>query len=159
MLSCRACAATFATDDEHRQHYRSDFHRINLKRKTQQLPPLTFDQFQQQYQPSQRAGASQSQSAAQQLACVTCGKTFTSGRKLLQHIASRRHITSVKRSGKPEQLEIPPQYRELMDAAMGASNARARVVLKGADTAPTPAATSSSSARQQLQQQQTLVEL
>ena len=45
-LVCNACSARFDTTDEHRTHYKSNWHRYNSKRKVKGLPPVdaaTFD--------------------------------------------------------------------------------------------------------------------
>lgn len=43
-LSCVACRATFATREEHREHFRCDWHRANLKRKQAKQPPLSREE-------------------------------------------------------------------------------------------------------------------
>jgi pre-60S factor REI1 len=40
----------FGTADAQRLHYRSDWHRYNLKRKVAELPPVDLAQFQQKDQ-------------------------------------------------------------------------------------------------------------
>ena len=44
-LACSACAASFDSSDEHREHHRSDWHRFNLKRKMKALEPVSADDF------------------------------------------------------------------------------------------------------------------
>ena len=54
-LTCLACAAAFSTPAEQKEHYRSDWHRYNLKRKLAELPPISADGF------------------ARRLQCALCG--------------------------------------------------------------------------------------
>ena len=44
-LTCLACAAVFGTPLEQKEHYRSDWHRYNLKRKLAELPPISAEGF------------------------------------------------------------------------------------------------------------------
>lgn len=43
--SCVACARTFANIKAHRAHYKSDWHRYNLKRKVAGLGPMPEEMF------------------------------------------------------------------------------------------------------------------
>lgn len=47
LYTCLACQVAFESADGQRIHYRSDWHRYNLKRKVADLPPVTLEQFQQ----------------------------------------------------------------------------------------------------------------
>lgn len=40
-LKCPTCLAVFADQEAHKIHYKSDYHRYNLKRKTVKLAPVT----------------------------------------------------------------------------------------------------------------------
>lgn len=42
---CACCHTYFDQQDEYKSHYKSDYHKYNLKRKLIQLPPVTQDQF------------------------------------------------------------------------------------------------------------------
>lgn len=44
-LACGACASSFDSSEEHREHHRSDWHRFNLKRKMKALEPVTAEAF------------------------------------------------------------------------------------------------------------------
>ncbi|KAF9584318.1 hypothetical protein BGW38_006892, partial [Lunasporangiospora selenospora] len=45
LFTCLACHVAFQTADIQREHYRSDWHRYNLKRKLVELPPVSADVF------------------------------------------------------------------------------------------------------------------
>eukprot|EP00271_Cylindrocystis_brebissonii_P008498 TRINITY_DN22871_c0_g1_i1.p1 TRINITY_DN22871_c0_g1~~TRINITY_DN22871_c0_g1_i1.p1 ORF type:complete len:441 (-),score=78.65 TRINITY_DN22871_c0_g1_i1:674-1996(-) len=47
-FKCNTCGAGagFNTSQDHREHFKSDWHKHNLKRKLQQLPPLSADEWQ-----------------------------------------------------------------------------------------------------------------
>lgn len=44
-LKCYNCALEFDTDANYKQHFKSDFHRYNLKRKMLDLVPATYEEF------------------------------------------------------------------------------------------------------------------
>ena len=44
-LSCSTCGGDFAGRDEHREHFRSEWHRFNLKRKLKKLPAMSEQEF------------------------------------------------------------------------------------------------------------------
>lgn len=44
-LGCNSCGLTFGDTSAHREHYRSDLHRYNLKLKMKGLPPVSEDEF------------------------------------------------------------------------------------------------------------------
>ena len=46
-FTCITCHVAFVNADSQRHHYKSDWHRYNLKRKVVGLPPVTVDDFQQ----------------------------------------------------------------------------------------------------------------
>ena len=45
VLTCLTCRVAFADLDAGRDHYKSDWHRYNLKRKVAQMDPVTADFF------------------------------------------------------------------------------------------------------------------
>ncbi len=44
-LACNACGVAFADAGEHKEHHRSSWHRINLKRKVGGQAPMTEEEF------------------------------------------------------------------------------------------------------------------
>lgn len=50
LYTCLACQVAFESAEGQRIHYRSDWHRYNLKRKVADLPPVSREQFQQKQQ-------------------------------------------------------------------------------------------------------------
>ncbi len=43
--TCTSCSVVFKEPELQRQHYKTDWHRYNLKRKVAELPPVTLDAF------------------------------------------------------------------------------------------------------------------
>jgi pre-60S factor REI1 len=44
-LTCISCKMMFPTAKDQREHYKTDLHRFNLKRKVANLPPVTKEVF------------------------------------------------------------------------------------------------------------------
>ena len=45
LLTCISCRVAFNDADLQRDHYKSEWHRYNLKRKIAELPPITLENF------------------------------------------------------------------------------------------------------------------
>lgn len=44
-FTCLSCRVAFASADDQREHYRTDWHKYNLKRKVVSMPPVTAEDF------------------------------------------------------------------------------------------------------------------
>lgn len=84
-----------------REHYQSDLHRYNLKRRVANLPCVTQSEYE------ARVAAKQAQSAPAAevtLKCAPCRKSFKSQAQLDSHLASKKHAASLKAAAaRPEQ--------------------------------------------------------
>ncbi len=87
--TCITCRVAFAESDLQRAHYKTDWHKYNLKRKVAELPPVTAENFQQRVL-AQRA-ASEELEAKHSEFCDVCKKLFTSKNSYDSHIRSRKH--------------------------------------------------------------------
>ena len=45
IFTCITCRVSFTDADMQRAHYKTDWHRYNLKRKVAQMPPITAELF------------------------------------------------------------------------------------------------------------------
>lgn len=89
--TCISCRVQFADADVQRAHYKTDWHRYNLKRKVAGMPPVTAENFQERVL-AQRAAAEQEQAEAHSLtACGTCNKKFSSANAYTNHLQSHKH--------------------------------------------------------------------
>jgi len=43
-FKCNSCKVSFDTTKDHREHFKCQWHRVNLKRKSEGLPPLTMEE-------------------------------------------------------------------------------------------------------------------
>jgi len=46
-MKCRTCLQTFPSDEEYKLHFKSDYHRYNIKRTMIDLAAVSFDIYQQ----------------------------------------------------------------------------------------------------------------
>jgi len=92
---CSSCKIEVQNDDNLRDHYKSEFHRYNIKRKLVGLPPVTDDQFAKK---KAQLIAESSQSDKDVLyKCELCGKSFASKQTYKQHLESNKHKENLKK--------------------------------------------------------------
>ncbi|KAF6142310.1 hypothetical protein GIB67_023335 [Kingdonia uniflora] len=91
MLSCNSCNSDFEDEIHQKLHYKSEWHRYNLKRKVAGVPGVTEALFQ-----ARQSALAQEQNklnAAPMLySCELCGKGYRSSKAHAQHLKSRTHI-------------------------------------------------------------------
>ncbi|XP_078321100.1 cytoplasmic 60S subunit biogenesis factor ZNF622-like [Crassostrea virginica] len=89
LFTCITCRVGFRDGDLQRAHYKTDWHRYNLKRKVADLPPVTADVFQDKVL-SQRAKIEDEQKV-KSMVCQLCSKHFNSENAYQNHIQSKKH--------------------------------------------------------------------
>lgn len=94
--TCISCRVAFTDGDLQRAHYKTDWHRYNLKRKVADMPPVTADNFQERVL-AQRAAAEQRVSDAEATeGCAVCSKRFSSVNAFHNHLQSHKHQQAEK---------------------------------------------------------------
>ncbi|XP_058250758.1 cytoplasmic 60S subunit biogenesis factor ZNF622 isoform X1 [Hemibagrus wyckioides] len=89
--TCISCRVQFSDADVQRAHYKTDWHRYNLKRKVANMPPVTAENFQERVL-AQRAAAEQQLADAHSLTtCSSCNKKFSSDNAYNNHLQSHKH--------------------------------------------------------------------
>lgn len=106
MYTCITCQVAFVDPDLQRAHYKTDWHRYNLKRKVAELPPVTADGFQERVLAQRTVDASKLQDKHSQY-CDICRKQFVSDKSYESHLRSRKHKELEKR--KAEKNTTTPQ--------------------------------------------------
>ncbi|KAF8658825.1 hypothetical protein HU200_059318 [Digitaria exilis] len=100
--TCNACNVRFADDDHKRLHYRSDWHRFNLKRKVAGVPGVTGALFLSYVQAALGEGMTSDLTVAPiRYGCALCGKEYRSSRAHAQHLSSRSHLIRASDEGSP----------------------------------------------------------
>ena len=85
--TCITCRVSFTDPELQRGHYKTDWHRYNLKRKVAELPPVTAENFKQRVL-TQRAVAEEQ---TKHEVCQVCKKHFSSENSYTSHLRSRKH--------------------------------------------------------------------
>ncbi|XP_012278745.1 zinc finger protein 622 [Orussus abietinus] len=88
-FTCITCQVAFRDLEVQRQHYKSDWHRYNLKRKVAELPPVKADEFQRRVLAQCRKDDQMRQEKA--LNCRICKKSFSCKNQYTNHLISKKH--------------------------------------------------------------------
>lgn len=91
LFTCISCGVAFNSADLQREHYRTDWHRYNLKRKVADLPPVAAEVFVQKVLAQQQKTKQDASKASFQAECKICGKVYYSANGYANHIGSKRH--------------------------------------------------------------------
>ncbi|KAF9232130.1 hypothetical protein BU15DRAFT_90724 [Melanogaster broomeanus] len=89
LFTCLSCSIAFASAEDQRAHYRSDYHRYNMKRRVASLPPVSATVFNQKV--LERRQETAVISSPRGSSCEVCGKTYTTENAYRSHINSKKH--------------------------------------------------------------------
>ena len=87
--TCITCRVAFLDSNLQRGHYKTDWHRYNLKRKVIELPPVTAEEFQKRVLAQREANAEKEKPGT--VHCDICKKLFSSQNSYETHLQSRKH--------------------------------------------------------------------
>ncbi|XP_066481556.1 cytoplasmic 60S subunit biogenesis factor ZNF622 [Tiliqua scincoides] len=93
--TCITCRVAFKDADIQRAHYKTDWHRYNLKRKVADMPPVTAENFQERVL-AQRAGLEE-QKKPTATYCAACSKRFSNFSAYENHLKSKKHLELEKK--------------------------------------------------------------
>ncbi|KAI9498312.1 C2H2 type zinc-finger-domain-containing protein [Zychaea mexicana] len=91
LYTCLACQVAFESAEGQRTHYRSDWHRYNLKRKVADLPPVSKDQFERKAEVVKESEKVEVKTEPFKGHCGACKKTFGTKNSYDSHIRSKKH--------------------------------------------------------------------
>ncbi|KAI7902484.1 C2H2 type zinc-finger-domain-containing protein [Cokeromyces recurvatus] len=91
LFTCLACQVAFQTTERQRAHYRTDWHKYNLKRKIAQLSPVTAEQFAQKVLAQQTKGKEEEERRGLIYECMICRKSYSSENAFSNHLLSKKH--------------------------------------------------------------------
>ncbi|XP_011299205.1 zinc finger protein 622 [Fopius arisanus] len=94
--TCITCRVAFRDLDIQRQHYKSDWHRYNLKRKVAELPPVPVEEFQKRVI-AQRGDDDALKNPDETFICRSCRKIFNTKNQYENHILSKKHSKNVQK--------------------------------------------------------------
>lgn len=90
VLTCNACNAEFNEEAAQKSHYKSEWHRYNLRRKVAGVPGVTEALFQAREQ-ALTEEQKRLESNRMLYSCALCGKEYRSAKAHAQHLNSRAH--------------------------------------------------------------------
>ncbi|XP_070498694.1 cytoplasmic 60S subunit biogenesis factor ZNF622 [Chironomus tepperi] len=93
-FTCLACSVKFVDGDTQREHFGTDWHRYNLKRKVSELPPLTAEEFQDRVLQARQSDLESQKDES--LYCKACKKFFKTKNAHDNHLNSKKHKDCVK---------------------------------------------------------------
>ncbi|XP_041658330.1 zinc finger protein 622 [Cheilinus undulatus] len=96
--TCISCRVAFADGDVQRAHYKTDWHRYNLKRKVADMPPVTAENFQERVLAQRAATEQQLSDTAATEGCAVCNKKFSSTNAYQNHLQSHKHQQAEKQA-------------------------------------------------------------
>uniref|UniRef100_A0A182Q4F8 C2H2-type domain-containing protein n=1 Tax=Anopheles farauti TaxID=69004 RepID=A0A182Q4F8_9DIPT len=120
-----------------REHYKTHWHRYNLKRKLAELPPVTIEEFEKRLiqQKAEDAASQEDQS----LYCKACRKVFKSKNAHDNHLDSRKHKDNLQQylaqSSAPTEEAGGSSAQEKMDAEVEVSVKSTRAAARAAAAA------------------------
>ncbi|XP_064648367.1 cytoplasmic 60S subunit biogenesis factor ZNF622-like [Lineus longissimus] len=106
--TCITCRVAFLDADLQRAHYKTDWHRYNLKRKVAELPPVTAENFQERVL-AQRAQLAEEDRPTPGY-CHYCQKRFSTQNAYDNHLSSKKH------------KELEAKQREVVEAQVRKKN-------------------------------------
>lgn len=117
--TCISCRVAFADGEVQRAHYKTDWHRYNLKRKVADMPPVTAENFQERVM-AQRVAAEQhlSQAAAHEN-CAVCNKTFSTPNAYQNHLQSHKHQQAERQALLAAQKKVEKMNEKNLEKGLG----------------------------------------
>lgn len=88
--TCITCRVAFDDPELQRAHYKTDWHRYNLKRKVADMAPVTAEGFQERVRAQRAVAAAEGKGTATY--CAVCSKKFACANAYENHLRSRRHV-------------------------------------------------------------------
>ncbi|EGC35813.1 hypothetical protein DICPUDRAFT_91955, partial [Dictyostelium purpureum] len=123
IFTCISCRIQFEHSEDQREHYKSELHRFNLKRKAFDLPPVNEQTFKSKVEALKQE--QNKKTTPEKFECRICDKEFASDGPYQQHLSSKKHKeavasgkTEVVRNRKPKEEKKLPETLEEAEAMM-----------------------------------------
>ncbi|KAI0645398.1 C2H2 type zinc-finger-domain-containing protein [Trametes meyenii] len=117
LYTCLSCTIAFHSAQDQREHYRSDHHRYNMKRRVAGLPPVSATLFNQKV--LERRAETAIMASPKGSSCEVCGKNYTTENAYRTHLSSKKHkdnelrAATRARAGAEATPEVPEVTAEL----------------------------------------------
>lgn len=117
--TCISCRVAFADGEVQRTHYKTDWHRYNLKRKVADMPPVTAENFQERVLAQRAATEQQLNGAMVSEGCATCNKKFSSLNAHQNHLQSHKHQLAEKQALLAAQRKVERMNEKNLEKGLG----------------------------------------
>jgi pre-60S factor REI1 len=101
-FTCNTCEVEYDDMRSHRDHYKSDWHRYNLRRRQVELAPVPYDAFEKRkravLEKRRKEEERDEEEKSQRLRCEVCRKDFATRNAEKQHYRSKKHREAIKRA-------------------------------------------------------------
>ncbi|XP_012498244.1 PREDICTED: zinc finger protein 622 [Propithecus coquereli] len=118
--TCITCRVAFRDAEMQRAHYKTDWHRYNLRRKVANMAPVTAEGFQERVR-AQRAVAEQ-ESKGSATYCTVCSKKFASFNAYENHLKSRRHVELEKKAVQAVNRKVEMMNEKNLEKGLSVDN-------------------------------------
>ncbi|XP_020035199.1 cytoplasmic 60S subunit biogenesis factor ZNF622 [Castor canadensis] len=115
--TCITCRVAFRDAEMQRAHYKTDWHRYNLRRKVANMAPVTAEGFQERVR-AQRAVAEE-ESKGTATYCTVCSKKFASFNAYENHLKSRRHVELEKKAVQAVNRKVEMMNEKNLEKGLG----------------------------------------
>ncbi|XP_005356713.1 zinc finger protein 622 [Microtus ochrogaster] len=115
--TCITCRVAFRDAEMQRAHYKTDWHRYNLRRKVADMDPVTAEGFQERVR-AQRAVAEE-ESKGTATYCTVCSKKFATFKAYENHLKSRRHVELEKKAVRAVSRQVEMLNQKNLEKGLG----------------------------------------
>lgn len=117
--TCISCRVAFADGEIQRAHYKTDWHRYNLKRKVADMPPVTAENFQERVLAQRAAAEKQLNDTMAGEGCAVCNKKFSSANAYQNHLQSHKHQQAEKQALLVAQRKVEKMNEKNLEKGLG----------------------------------------
>ncbi|XP_042372967.1 zinc finger protein 622-like, partial [Plectropomus leopardus] len=117
--TCISCRVAFADGEVQRAHYKTDWHRYNLKRKVADMPPVTAENFQERVLAQRAAAEQQASDATATEGCAVCNKKFSSANAYQNHLQSHKHQQAERQALLAAQRKVEKMNEKNLEKGLG----------------------------------------
>ncbi|KAH0504423.1 Zinc finger protein 622 [Microtus ochrogaster] len=128
--SCITCRLEFPDSEMQREHYKTDWHLYNLRRKVANMAPVTAEGFQERLR-AQRALAEE-ESKGTATYCTVCSKKFATFNAYENHLKSRRHVELEKKAVRAASRRVEMLNEKNLEKGLGADSGVGKDVMNAA---------------------------
>ncbi|XP_018413955.1 PREDICTED: zinc finger protein 622 isoform X2 [Nanorana parkeri] len=118
--TCITCRVAFVNPNSQRAHYKTDWHRYNLKRKVGDMHPVTAENFQERVLAQRAVVEEQSKETATY--CTVCSKRFSTFNAYENHLKSKKHLDLEKKAAQAVTKKVEMMNEKNLEKGLEAEN-------------------------------------